>query len=100
MAYTSARLRTLGLADWLYGRFEMRAKLPTGQGLWPAFWMLPSDNVYGVWAASGEIDIMEILGSQPNKLYGTIHYGGTFPENTSSGQTTVLDSGDFNSGFP
>ncbi len=48
-----------------YGRYEMRAKLPTGKGLWPAFWMLPEQDRYGAWAASGEIDIMEAWGSQP-----------------------------------
>jgi beta-glucanase (GH16 family) len=97
--YTSARLRTLGRADWLYGRFEMRAKLPTGKGLWPAFWMLPSDSIYGVWAASGEIDIMEIKGSQPNRVSGTIHFGGSWPENTFAGQSTTLASGDFGDDF-
>jgi beta-glucanase (GH16 family) len=99
MQYTSARLRTLGKADWLYGRFEMRAKLPVGKGLWPAFWMLPSDSEYGVWAASGEIDIMEITGDRPDKLHGTIHHGATWPDNTSSGQTTTLPSGSFGDDF-
>ncbi|MCU0787219.1 MAG: family 16 glycosylhydrolase [Verrucomicrobia bacterium] len=56
--YTSARLRTLNKGDWKYGRFEIRARTPTGRGLWPAIWMLPTDWVYGGWAASGEIDIM------------------------------------------
>ena len=56
--YTSARLRTANKADFTYGRFEMRAKLPPGQGMWPAFWLLPSDFAYGGWAASGEIDFL------------------------------------------
>lgn len=98
-SYTSARLRTRNLGDWLYGRFEMRAKMPIGQGLWPAFWMLPTDEVYGGWAASGEIDIMEYLGQQANKVYGTIHYGSQWPDNASSGRTLTLSSGDFNSAF-
>ena len=51
--YTSARLRTQNKGDWLYGRFDIRAKLPQGQGLWPAIWMLPTDWEYGGWAASG-----------------------------------------------
>ena len=51
--YTSARMRTINLGDWLYGRLEMRAKMPIGQGIWPAFWMLSTDEVYGTWAASG-----------------------------------------------
>ena len=88
---TSSRIRSLGRGDFTYGRFEMRAKLPETQGMWPAFWMLSSNpSVYGVWAASGEIDIMESLGNQPERIYGTIHYGGTFPENTFSGEETLL----------
>ncbi len=98
-AYTSARLRTLNKGDWLYGRFEIRAKLPTGQGLWPAIWMLPSDWAYGSWAASGEIDIMELLGHQPNKVYGTLHYGGTAPDNVHTGADFSLGSGDFTNQF-
>ena len=61
--FTSGRIRTIDLGDWTYGRFEFRAKMPQGQGLWAAIWMLPTDNEYGGWAASGEIDIMEYLGS-------------------------------------
>jgi beta-glucanase (GH16 family) len=97
--YTSARLRTKGLADWTYGRFEMRAKLPIGRGLWPAFWMLPTDETYGGWAASGEIDIMEYVGQKPDQVLGTIHYGGTWPDNQSSSSTYTLPSGDFHDGF-
>ncbi len=82
-SYTSSRMRTIGLADFLYGRFEMRADLPVGQGMWPAFWMLPSSSTYGIWAASGEIDIMESIGA--DQIYGTIHYGGESPANTFSG---------------
>ncbi|AKJ29507.1 beta-glucanase [Caldimonas brevitalea] len=82
--YTSSRLRTLGKGDWLYGRVEVRAKLPRGQGLWPAIWMLPTDWVYGGWAASGEIDIMEAVNpaaSGGNTIYGSIHYGNPWPGN-------------------
>lgn len=91
--YTSARLRTKGLGDWKYGRFEMRARLPEGQGLWPAFWMLPTDNVYGSWAASGEIDIVEALGQRPERIYGTLHFGGMAPANDSSGSAHDLPAG-------
>ncbi len=84
--YTSARLRTPNKGDFLYGRFEARLKLPSGQGMWPAFWMLPTDWVYGGWAASGEIDVMEAI-NIPKSIYGTIHYGGTWPDNVSSGCT-------------
>jgi len=83
--FTSARLRTIHKGDWKYGRFEVCAKLPFGQGIWPAIWMMPTDNVYGGWAASGEIDIMELLGQEPDKIYGTIHYGGKYPRNKHSG---------------
>ncbi len=72
--YTSARMRSLGKGDWTFGRMEMRARMPIGQGLWPAFWMLSSDlSIYGPWAASGEIDIVEYIGSDPNRIFGTIH---------------------------
>ncbi|WKB53322.1 RICIN domain-containing protein [Eleftheria terrae] len=82
--YTSARLRTLGKGDWLFGRMEVRARLPRGQGLWPAIWMLPTDWVYGGWAASGEIDIMEAVNTDAaggNTIYGSIHYGAPWPGN-------------------
>jgi beta-glucanase (GH16 family) len=97
--YTSARLRTRNLGDWTYGRFEMRARMPVGQGLWPAFWMLPTDAVYGTWAASGEIDIVEYLGQNPDRVLGTLHYGGAWPQNQSTSSTYVLPSGAFNDAF-
>jgi beta-glucanase (GH16 family) len=74
--YTSARMVTKGKVDFRYGRVDVRARLPIGQGLWPAIWMLSSEDVYGeCWPKSGEIDIMENIGSEPNKVFGTIHYG-------------------------
>ena len=97
--YTSARLRSLRKGDWTYGRLEMRAKMPLGKGLWPAFWMLPTDQVYGGWAASGEIDIVEYLGSDPEEIFGTIHYGGSWPNNTFSGTPYQLPSGTFADDF-
>ncbi|MCG8605155.1 family 16 glycosylhydrolase, partial [bacterium] len=97
--YTSARIRTINKGDWTYGRFEFRAKLPVGQGIWPAIWMLPTDNVYGGWAASGEIDIMEYLGHQPNIIHGTLHYGGEWPANRSGGASFTLSEGTFNEAF-
>ncbi len=80
--YTSARLRTEPTFSQTYGRFEAKIKLPEGEGLWPAFWMLPQDDVYGGWAASGEIDIMEAKGRLPDQSSGAIHYGGQWPDNT------------------
>lgn len=71
--YTSARLITKGKGDWLYGRFETRAKLPTGLGTWPAIWMLSTDWEYGGWPASGEIDIMENVGYDPDTIVGSAH---------------------------
>lgn len=97
--YTSARLRTLNKGDWTYGRIDVRAKLPEGQGIWPAIWMLPSDWVYGGWPSSGEIDIMELLGQEPNKIYGTVHYGGPGNQHRYHGGNYTLPSGKFSDGF-
>ncbi|MBN2385965.1 MAG: glycoside hydrolase family 16 protein [Anaerolineales bacterium] len=73
--YTSARLHTMVWAEWTYGRFEIRARLPNTPGIWPAFWLLPASATrYGTWPAGGEIDIMEMIGSQPGRVYATIHY--------------------------
>ncbi len=90
--YTSARLVTRGKAAWKYGRIEVRAKLPQGQGTWPAIWMLPEDNAYGGWAASGEIDIMEAVnlgtacddcpGGSESTILGTLHFGDLWPNNS------------------
>jgi beta-glucanase (GH16 family) len=91
-SYTSARMRTLNRGDWKYGRFEARAMLPSGKGLWPAFWMLPTDWVYGGWPMSGEIDVVELLGDNPQKIYGTIHYGSSVQDHQSSGGSYVLPS--------
>jgi beta-glucanase (GH16 family) len=71
--YTSARVISKNKGDWKYGRFEIRAKLPKGRGTWPAVWMLPTDWIYGGWPASGEIDIMEHVGYDMNRVHGTIH---------------------------
>lgn len=97
--YTSARMRTVTsegetLLSRRYGRFEIRAKLPVGQGLWPAIWMLPDDAPYGGWAASGEIDIMEARGQEPGKVLGTIHYGAGWPANEHSGGELVFPEGE------
>ena len=89
--FTSAKLVTRNLASWKYGRIEIRAKLPQVQGTWPALWMLPESDVYGKWAASGEIDIMEAVnlgvpciqcpGGLENTILGTLHFGGVWPDN-------------------
>ena len=81
MPYTSARLWTQPTFSQKYGRFEALISLPVGDGLWPAFWLMPQDSVYGGWANSGEIDIMEARGRFPNEVSSAIHYGGSWPNN-------------------
>jgi beta-glucanase (GH16 family) len=71
--YTSARLVSRGKGDWTYGRFEVRAKLPSGRGTWPAIWMLPTGWSYGNWPNSGEIDIMEHVGFDPDMVHASVH---------------------------
>ena len=98
--FTSARLVTRGKAAWTYGKIEVRAKLPQGQGTWPAIWMLPERSDYGTWAASGEIDILEAVnlgagckecpGGIENRILGTLHFGGQWPNNKHKGDETVL----------
>ena len=91
--YTSGKVTTQNKRDYKYGRFEARLKVPEGQGLWPAFWMMPTDeNLYGSWPRCGEIDIMEVLGHEPEKAYGTIHYGN--PHREQQG-TYILDGTTF-----
>jgi beta-glucanase (GH16 family) len=91
--YTSARMVTQNKADFKYGRFEIKAKMPFGQGSFPAFWMMPTDDVYGGWPHSGEIDILETVnlktvneeGVVENNVHGTLHYGKSWPNNDYSG---------------
>ena len=104
---SSARLSTRGKASWQYGKVEVRAKLPQGQGTWPAIWMLPEKDRYGSWAASGEIDILEAVnlgvpcakcpGGRENTILGTLHFGGKWPNNLYKGEEVptpeVLDDG-------
>jgi beta-glucanase (GH16 family) len=94
-SYTSARMNSNEKGDWTYGRFEIRAKLPYGRGLWPAIWMLPTDWVYGGWPASGETDIMEMLGHETTKVYGTIHYGSSPATHQQTGGSYVISEGSF-----
>ena len=71
--YTSARLVSKGKGDWTYGRFEVKAKLPSGRGSWPAIWMLPTGWEYGSWPNSGEIDIMEHVGYEADVVHASVH---------------------------
>ncbi|SDY04397.1 Carbohydrate binding domain-containing protein [Evansella caseinilytica] len=98
-AYTSGKITTDGLFSQAYGKFEARIKLPAGQGYWPAFWMMPQDDVYGGWAASGEIDIMENRGSEQNSVGAAIHYGGPWPRNIHAGGTYVFPAGQSTTDF-
>ncbi|NNJ25256.1 glycoside hydrolase family 16 protein [Alienimonas chondri] len=79
--YSSARLRTRGRGEWKFGKIEVRAKMPDGQGIWPAIWMLPTESPYGGWAAGGEIDIIESRGSAVQETTGALHFGGAWPRN-------------------
>jgi len=85
--YTSARLVTRGKVHWLYGRYEIRAKLPKGQGIWPAIWLLPDTDTYGGWPTGGEVDIMEFLGHDRQTVYGTLHWGN--PHDSDGGQIAL-----------
>ena len=91
--YTSAALETYAKADWLYGRIEVRAKLPAGKGVWPAIWMLGtniSQPGFG-WPKCGEIDIMELVGKEPGVIYGTLHWADSNGKLSSYGQHVTLD---------
>lgn len=98
--FSSGRITTRYKGDWKYGRFEAKIKLPTGQGAWPAFWMLPSDWVYGGWPLSGEIDIMEAINlgmscpecedGREDRVHGTLHFGKAPPKNSYKGKETHL----------
>jgi beta-glucanase (GH16 family) len=90
--FTSAKIRTLGLSSWKYGKIEFRAKPPKGQGTWPAVWMMPSENYYGRWPRSGEIDILEgvnlgascascVGGNGENRMISALHFGDYAPAN-------------------
>jgi beta-glucanase (GH16 family) len=87
--FTSGKVLTRDKQSFRYGRIEMRAKLPSGDGLWPAFWMMPQDDAYGGWAASGEIDIMESANAM-TQVSGALHFGGSWPNNTYTSSATNL----------
>ena len=98
--YTSAKLWTVATMSLQYGRIDIRARLPQGQGIWPAFWMLPTQYRYGGWPASGEIDIMEMVGHEPDTVHGTLHYtGNEFGTHVFTGDSFTLDEGIFADDF-
>lgn len=96
--YTSSKIVTRGKQIFKFGRLDFRAKLPQGQGIWPAFWMMPEQSVYGSWPKSGEIDIMEMIGKEPAKNYGTLHFG-PGPGSTQLGKNISLSKGILNDSF-
>jgi len=93
--YSSARITTQNKKAFTYGRVDIRAKLPKGKGIWPALWMLGSNITTVSWPACGEIDIMELLGQEPAKMYGTLHYGASSATHGSKGTSYTLPSGTF-----
>lgn len=90
--YTSSKLVSRGKKVFKYGRMDIRAKVPKGKGIWPAIWMLPQNNVFGGWPTSGEIDIMEYLGHETNKVHGTLHFG-PGPGSTQISRSFTLGGG-------
>lgn len=98
-AYTSARLLTKGKFEQTYGRFEARMRLPSGKGLWPAFWLL-GDDAEGtqIWPQIGEIDIMEYVGDKPTSIFGTVH-GPGYSGGESIGKSYTLPNDRFDTGF-
>ena len=96
--YTSARLKTAGLKETRYGRYEARIKIPKGQGIWPAFWMLGADIDSAGWPKSGEIDIMEIIGREPGNAYGTLHGPGYSGEHGFS-KASALEGAQYGDDF-
>ena len=90
--YTSASIHTAGLASWTYGRIEIQAKLPQGNGVWPAFWTLGET---GGWPGCGEIDIMEFVGKTPDKVFGTLHWKHGGHQSEGGNQTVKEPWADF-----
>jgi len=97
--YTSTRMKTQDKQTFQFGRIDIRAKLPKGQGIWPALWMLGNDIPDVGWPACGEIDIMEIVGHEPDILHGTAHWGSDFSQHKFRGDSYELSEGDFSDNF-
>lgn len=94
--YTSASLHTLGKASWLYGRIEVKAKLPQGKGTWPAIWMMGTNRPQVGWARCGEIDIMEFVGHTPGVIHANVHYHTDKKRSAGNKVKTPLKLDDFN----
>lgn len=99
-AYTSSRIITQGKKEFQFGRIDIRAALPQGQGIWPALWMLGANIGTVGWPACGEIDIMEMVGHEPNRVHGTAHYGPNTNQHIYQGNSKVLpDNAKFSDEF-
>lgn len=97
--YTSTRMITKNKKIFKYGRIDIRAKMPKGKGIWPALWML-GNNIDAVsWPACGEMDIVELLGHEPNKIYGTMHWGASAATHGSKGSIFILTTSSFDQQF-
>jgi len=97
--YTSARMITKSKQAFKFGRIDIRARMPKGKGIWPALWML-GNNIDAVgWPACGEMDILEMLGHEPNKIFGTMHWGNTVQSHASKGSSYTLSAGSFDQQF-
>lgn len=97
--YTSARMITKQKRSFKFGRIDIRAKLPKTKGIWPALWMLGSNIDQVSWPACGEIDIMELLGQEPSRVYQTLHYGNDFNSHQSKGSNYTLPGEGFDEKF-
>ena len=94
--YTAASLITAGKASFLYGRIEVRAKLPKGQGVWPAIWLLGTNMTSRGWPRCGEVDIMEFVGKEPDRVRATVHFTRDGKHASKGGKlTTSAPSDDF-----
>jgi beta-glucanase (GH16 family) len=96
--YSSGRMTTKSKKEFTFGRIDIRAKLPKGKGIWPALWMLGANINSAGWPSCGEIDIMELIGSEPNKVHGTLHWRGINGHSFKGGSST-LPIGDFSQEF-
>ena len=97
--YTSARIVTRDKKSFTFGRIDVRAKVPSGKGIWPAIWMLGANDATVTWPVCGEIDIMELRGSQPNKVLGTVHFGNSVPDHRYIGGDYTAPMGNFSDDF-
>ena len=97
--YTSTRMITKNKKIFKFGRIDIRAKMPKGQGIWPALWMLGNNIDQVSWPACGEMDILELLGHEPNKIYGTMHWGATYAAHGSKGNSYVIPTSSFDQQF-